>query len=67
MNAKTKDRLTQFYETYLVENEDLFAQDAFAKNMYRALLSGDKEVYQKNIEETRIFDEEWIITLESYF
>lgn len=67
MNAKTKDRLTQFYETYLVENEDLFAQDAFAKNMYRALLSGDKEVYQKNIEETRIFDEEWIVTLESYF
>lgn len=36
----------------------------FFKNAY---LAGDNVLYQKNISETKIFDDEWITTLESYF
>ena len=36
----------------------------FFKNAY---LSGDNVLYQKNISETKIFDDEWIGTIESYF
>ena len=36
----------------------------FFKNAY---LAGDNTLYQKNISETKIFDDEWITTLESYF
>lgn len=64
---KPKDRLTKFYESYLRENKQLFEEDVFAQNMYKALLAGDTEVYQKNINENKIFDEKWIETLESYF
>lgn len=63
---KPKDKLTLFYESYLKENEELFNNDVFAKNMYSALLAGDSEVYQKNVSQTKIFDEKWIETLESY-
>lgn len=36
----------------------------FFRNAY---LAGDNTLYQKNISETKIFDDEWITTLESYF
>ncbi len=36
----------------------------FFKNAY---LAGENTLYQKNISETKIFDDEWITTLESYF
>lgn len=36
----------------------------FFKNAY---LAGDNVLYQKNISETKIFEEDWITTLESYF
>lgn len=45
-----------------VENDN-----AFAKLFYDCYLSGDRTIYQKDIIETKIFDEEWIRTLESYF
>ena len=64
---KPKDRLTKFYESYLRENRQLFNEDVFAQNMYKALMAGDNEVYQKNVNENKIFDEKWIETLESYF
>lgn len=67
MKKKISDRLTSFYESYRTENQELFENDLFAKNMYKALLAGDKKVFQKNVSETKIFDEKWIETLESYF
>ncbi len=63
---KPTDKLTKFYQSYQKENETLFKEDIFAQKIYEALLSGDKEVYQKNVSETKIFDEKWIETLESY-
>lgn len=64
---KLNDKLTLFYEEYKSNNQELFDNDEFAKKMYQAIQAGDKEVYQKNIAETKIFDENWIETLESYF
>lgn len=43
------------------------SDDAFSKLFYEAYLAGDRSLYQKDIIETKVFDEEWIRTLESYF
>ena len=64
---RVDDKLTKFYEQYISDNQELFQEDEFSKRMYRAIQSGDKEIYYKNIAETKIFDETWIETLESYF
>ncbi|MGI6781484.1 MAG: hypothetical protein ACOX56_01405 [Acholeplasmataceae bacterium] len=64
---RVNDKLTKFYEQYLEENRELFETDEFSKRMYRAIQSGDKELYYKNVAETKVFDENWIETLESYF
>ena len=42
-------------------------ESAFSKLFYDSYLAGNRSVYQKDIVETKIFDEEWIKTLESYF
>ncbi|MFU8792877.1 MAG: DUF2357 domain-containing protein [Acholeplasmataceae bacterium] len=39
----------------------------FPGHFYQAFLSGENTLYQKNITETKIFDEDWIGTIESYF
>lgn len=64
---RINDKLTKFYEQYIEDNQELFESDEFSKRMYRAIQAGDKELYYKNIAETKIFDENWIETLESYF
>ena len=64
---KIDDKLTKFYEQYIEDNRELFETDEFSKRMYRAIQSGDKELFYKNVAETKIFDETWIETLESYF
>ena len=46
---------------------DLEKQNEFPELFYNALLSGESEVYQKNISETKSFHEDWIETIESFF
>lgn len=67
MNTKINDRLTSFYEQYQQNNKELFENDLFSQHLYQALLSGDKTVFYKHVLETKVFDEKWIETLESYF
>ncbi len=64
---RIEDTLTSFYEEYREENAELFEKDVFAQNMLKAIKSGDKELIHKNVKETKVFDEKWIETLESYF
>ncbi|MGI6360367.1 MAG: hypothetical protein ACOX02_04955 [Acholeplasmatales bacterium] len=64
---RVNDTLTSFYEEYKQENIELFEKDIFAQNMLKAIESGDKELIYKNVNETKVFDEKWIKTLESYF
>jgi DNA repair protein SbcC/Rad50 len=63
---KTSD-LTQLLKTlnelyYVVEMEE-----EFPNYFYQGFLSGDNELYQKIISEVKIFHEDWIDTIESYF
>jgi len=63
---KTSD-LTQLLKTlnelyYVVEMEE-----EFPNYFYQGFLSGDNEIYQKVISEVKIFHEDWIDTIESYF
>jgi DNA repair protein SbcC/Rad50 len=46
---------------------DLERQNEFPEIFYGALLSGENEVYQKNISESKTFHEDWIETIESFF
>ncbi len=39
----------------------------FPNHFYQSLLSGSNEIYQKSVEEKKIFHEDWIQTVESYF
>lgn len=57
---KFHDQLNSaFYELEKVEE--------FPNHFYQSLLSGNNEIYQKSIEEKKIFHEDWISTIESYF
>ena len=63
---KTSD-LTQLLKTlnelyYVVEMEE-----EFPNYFYQGFLSGENELYQKVISEVKIFHEDWIETIESYF
>lgn len=64
--AKKKDDIDLYFD-YLSKN--LFnSQDLDFPNYFKeAFDAGDTTLYQKNISETKIFDDEWIKTLESYF
>ena len=55
------------YFSFLDDN--LFKDEGqeFPSYFKNAYLSGNNSFYQKNISETKIFDDEWITTLESYF
>ena len=64
MNKKTE--LLHFYENYYNSIDNLEKENEYADKFYEALLSGDNEVYQKYISETKVFDENWIKTVESY-
>lgn len=61
------EALDDYYDS--IENAiSLVEEDSeFSDMFYKHYLAGDRVVYQKNITESKIFDEEWIKTLESYF
>jgi hypothetical protein len=63
---KPQDHLDLIYQNYI----DLLTQvenDPFTTQFYKALKSGSNTVYQKNMSESKAFDETWIKTIESYF
>ena len=49
------------FALFNLSNED------FHKYFLNSYLNGDRKVYQKNISETKKFDDTWIKTVESYF
>lgn len=60
--------LKRFYNSFhqdIKEKENTYS--SFTETFYDAYLSGDNTLYQKNIEEKKHFDDEWIKTMESYF
>ena len=61
------DHLTTFYELLSQSFSDIESSNPFPKAFYEAMLSGKNTVYQKDISETKKFDETWIKTVESYF
>ena len=64
---RVKDNLDLYYESLealLVKNEK---ENAFPEYFYNSFLAGKNSVYRKELSEVKVFDEEWISTLESYF
>ena len=61
-----RDDLDRYFEFL---SDELFnhGDRQFADLFMQAYLAGDNVLYQKNIAETKIFDDEWITTFESYF
>lgn len=66
LNSDNLD-IDEYFETVSTNLDELEMDSAFAKLFYDSYLSGDRVIYQKDIIETKVFDEEWIKTLESYF
>ena len=64
---KKDDQLTTFYELFSQSFSDIESSNPFPEAFYQALLSGKNTIYQKDISETKKFDETWIKTVESYF
>lgn len=62
-----KSELKQFFETYLNNFELNENNDQFVNDFYDQFLTGQNTIYQNHVEEIKIFDEEWIDTVESYF
>lgn len=59
--------LRQFHEQLNQAYYELEREEEFPNHFYQALLSGDNEIYQKSIQESKVFHEDWIETIESYF
>jgi len=59
--------LRQFHEQLNDAYYELEKMEEFPNHFYQALLSGENELYQKSIQETKTFHEDWIGTIESYF
>ncbi|WP_162163949.1 hypothetical protein [Acholeplasma hippikon] len=64
---ETKDIFQSFYQAYQESFKEIEANHTFPEYFYDLFLAGKATIYQKNIEETKTFDEEWIRTVESYF
>ena len=64
--ARINDDLSAYYERL---DKALFnlSNDEFYKYFENAFLNGSRTYYQKNIAETKKFDDTWIKTVESYF
>lgn len=62
----SKNIFNEFYLNYLSSLNKL-EKDKFYKNFNHEFNSGKTTVYQNLRKETKIFDEEWINTVESYF
>lgn len=61
-----KTDLMKFYDKFVEHFSSLEKNNEFSKHFYSYFLSGENQVYQKFIKETKNFDEEWIKTVESY-
>lgn len=59
--------LRKFHEELNQVFYELEREEEFPNHFYQALLSGDNEIYQKSIQESKVFHEDWIETIESYF
>lgn len=64
---KEKSLLDSYYSEIAEQFKLSEKENKFAKNYVDLVNGGNNTFYQKNITETKIFDEQWIITLESYF
>lgn len=64
---KMDNELIQFHKKYAKHLNELETKQPFIIHFYDSFLAGQTELYQKEIKETKIFDEEWIETIESYF
>ena len=61
-----RDDLDKYFK-FLNDTMFKYEGQEFPSYFMNAYLSGENTLYQKNISETKIFDDEWITTLESYF
>ena len=59
--------LRKFHEQLNQVFYELEKEEEFPNHFYQALLSGENEIYQKSIQESKVFHEDWIETIESYF
>lgn len=66
MSPRSKDELDLYYESLVDKFKTSDKASDFAKYFYASLSSGDSKFYQKNITEVKVFDEEWIKTLEAF-
>ncbi|WP_264229450.1 hypothetical protein [Acholeplasma laidlawii] len=62
-----QDIFKSFYESYQEAIDQIESHHTFPEYFYDVFLAGKSTIYQKNISETKTFDEEWIRTVESYF
>ena len=62
-----KDLFDAFYDSYQEAINEIESHHTFPEYFYDVFLAGKSTIYQKNITETKTFDEEWIRTVESYF
>lgn len=62
---KLKD-LREFHQAITDAYYDIEMEHAFPNTFYDALLSGENEMYQKSITESKAFHVDWIPTIESY-
>lgn len=63
---KERDDLDKFYN-FVSDTLYSYQDQQFPEYFHNVYSEGDKQVYQKNISETKRFDDEWIKTVESYF
>ncbi len=64
---KTTAGLKKFHQELNQVFYELEMAEEFPNHFYQALLSGDNTIYQKSIQESKIFHEDWIGTIESFF
>ena len=64
---KKRDDLNIFYDLIFDSIDDIEKETSFPKYFYTAFLAGENKLYQKNITETKKFEDDWIATLESFF
>ncbi len=64
---KTTSDLKKFHQELNQVFYELEMAEEFPNHFYQALLSGDNTIYQKSIQESKIFHEDWIGTIESFF
>lgn len=59
--------LKQFHQGLVDTLIEMEKEHEFPNHFYQAFLAGENTIYQKEISESKTFDEEWISTVESYF